>query len=153
VDPDVPITGVRTLAEVRGESVSATRGLARLIGLLAAVAAGLAAVGIYGVISFTVGQRTRELGVRMSMGARGGDVLRLVLRQGLAVIGAGTAVGLAGALAVTPLLRSSLYGVGTGDPVTLGAITALILAVGLGACYLPARRAARLDPLDALRHE
>jgi predicted lysophospholipase L1 biosynthesis ABC-type transport system permease subunit len=152
-DPDIPITNVRTLNEVRGESFSNTRGLARLVGLLAVVAAGLAAVGIYGVISFAVGQRTRELGIRMSMGARERDVLRLVVGHGLRVIGAGTTAGLAGAFLVTPVLRSALFGVGPADPVTLTAITVLTLAVGVGACYLPARRAARLDPLEALRHE
>jgi predicted permease len=152
-DRDVPISNVRTLAEVRDESVADTRGLARLIGLLATVGVLLAAVGIYGLISFTVAQRTRELGIRMSLGARASDVLWLVVGQGLRVVGLGAAAGLLGAWLASPVLRSTLFGVAPTDPVTLASISGLILAVGAAACYLPAHRASRLDPLKSLRDD
>ena len=115
--------------------------------------AGLAAVGIYGVLSYAVTQRTREIGIRMSLGASQERVLAEVLRQGLVLIAVGSAIGIAGALAAGKILTSQLHEVKPGDPSILAATTALLAVVGLIACYLPARRAARLNPTNALRHE
>jgi putative ABC transport system permease protein len=111
----------------------------------------LCATGIYGVLSFTTGQRTREIGVRMALGADAGSIRRMVLGEGAAVIGVGVAVGLAGALVATRFLQTLLFEIRPGDPLTLLSVSALLSVVGLAACYLPARRATRIDPLAALR--
>jgi putative ABC transport system permease protein len=124
-----------------------------LLAGFAALALLLAAIGIYGVMAFTVGQRTQEIGIRMALGAQTRDVLKLVVRQGLRLVLIGLALGIAGALALTQLLSSLLFGVGTRDPVTFVAIAALLSLVTLFACYLPARRATRVDPLVALRYD
>jgi putative ABC transport system permease protein len=136
------------------EKSTASRRLpAVLLSVFAGMALLLAAVGIYGVISFLVTRRTHELGIRMALGASGGRVLRLVLGEGIRLLLAGLATGLAGAFAVTRLLAHLLFGVGATDPVTFTAVATGLAAVALAACLIPARRASRVDPAVALRHE
>lgn len=153
VDPNVPVYQVRTLRQLMGASVARTRFLATVLALFAGVALVLAAVGIYGVVAYSVAQRTREFGIRLALGARAADVVRLVLGQGAALSAAGAAAGLVLTLIATPVLRRLLYQVTPTDPVTLVGGTLALLVVALVACYLPARRAARLDPMEALHHE
>ena len=124
-----------------------------LLGAFAAVALVLAAVGIAGVVANGVAQRTREIGVRMALGARGQDVLGMVMRQGMVMAGAGILAGLAGALALTRIMRSLLYGTSPTDPVTFALVTAALTAVALMATFVPALRATRVDPIVALREE
>ena len=126
---------------------------ASMFGVFGALALVIAAVGLYGVIGYAVSQRTHEIGVRMALGARGGDVLRMVMRQGASLAIAGALGGLLGALAVTRFLRAMLFGVTPLDPAAYVGAGALLLAAAALACYLPARRAARLDPVRALRAE
>ena len=127
------------------------RNIHGVLAVFAAVAMLVAAVGLYGVVAHSVTERTREIGVRMALGAEGRQVLRLFVRQGLLTAAAGTAIGLVGAAGLTRVLESLLFGVKPTDPLTLGAVAALLLAVALVACYVPARRASRIDPLIALR--
>jgi predicted permease len=151
LDPDLPIFGFTTLQDVIAESVSQPRFYTLLLGLFAALALVLAAVGIYGVISYLVSQRTRELGIRLALGATASQVLRLVLGQGLTLAVAGVIVGVGASFWLTRLIAGLLYGVGAADPFTFaGVVIVLLLVAGL-ACYLPARRAARVDPLTAIR--
>jgi ABC-type antimicrobial peptide transport system permease subunit len=124
-----------------------------LLSIFAAIALALAAVGTYGVVHFAIAQRTREIGIRVALGARGADLVRLVLRQGLALPLAGTAAGLVGALLLTRVMRHLLFQVDASDPVTFAAVAALLMAVTVAACWFPARRAMRVDPLVALRDE
>ena len=151
--PDIPVFAVQTMEEVIARSLSSTRYNVLLLGVFAGIALVLSAVGLYGVISYLVTQRTREMGIRMALGAQAGDVIRLVMRQGTALTAAGVALGLVGALAFTRLLESLLYGVSARDPVTFAAVAAVLTLVALAAAYLPARRAARADPLLAIRSE
>jgi predicted permease len=156
LDPDQPVANLKTMAQWQTESVTEPRYRTILLGLFATVALLLAAIGLYGVMSYSVTQRTNEIGIRMALGAAPRDVLRLILRQGLTLTLIGIGLGLAGALALTKLLSSlteMLYGVSAADPLTFGAIPLLLLLVAFLACYLPARRATKLDPLLALRRE
>jgi putative ABC transport system permease protein len=139
------------MAQVAAESVSRRRFAMQVVGLFGILALLLAAVGIYGVIAYSVTQRTREIGIRVALGASKTAILRWVLKQGLILTIAGVVVGLVGAFVLTRLLRSLLFGVA--DIVTYGALAALLTLVALIACYVPARRATKVDPLVALRYE
>ncbi len=153
VDPNQPIFEARTLEQIRAETVAPERLNLTLFGVFAAVALVMALVGIFGVISWSVTQRTREIGVRMALGARAGDVLRLVLRQGMSLVVAGIGLGLIGAVLLTRLLTALLFEVSATDPVTFGFVTLLLVGVALLACWIPARRATKVDPMVALRCE
>jgi putative ABC transport system permease protein len=153
VDRSVPVADVKTMDHVVSESITQPRFNLFLLGLFSAVAMVLSAAGIYGVTAYTVTQRTHELGIRIALGAQVGDVLKMILGQGMAVIGVGLVAGLAAAFGLMRLLRSLLFGVGENDPLTFVAITAVLVLVALIACYIPARRATKVDPLVALRAE
>ena len=153
INPALPIAWVRTIEEMLSESLRSRRFQLSLLGGFALTALILAAIGIYGVISYTTRERTRELGVRLALGARGGDVLRLVLRDGTALAAGGVVVGVVGAAALTQLLSGMLFNVTPLDPLTFLGGAAVLLVVATVACYLPARRAANLDPVAALREE
>ena len=150
---DAPVAEVKPMPVILTAATSAPRAVTSLFGTFAAVALVLGIVGIYGVISFFVGQRTREIGVRMALGAQPSDVLKLVIREGLSLTFIGVAVGLTAALALTRFLGSLLYGVGATDPPSFAGVAVLFAIVALAACYIPARRAMRVDPLVALRYE
>jgi predicted permease len=147
------IYGVRTLEDVMAGALAARRITMILLGVFAAVALVLASVGIYGVISFVVGQRTHEIGVRMALGAQRGDVMRLVFGEGVRMALAGLAAGVAAALGLTRLIANLLFGVAPEDPLTFAVVAIVLTMVALLACYLPARRAVRVDPMVALRYE
>ena len=153
VDKTVPVADIETMDRIVTESVMQPRFNMVLLGLFSAIALVLSAAGIYGVTSYTVTQRTHELGIRLALGAQLGDVLRLILKQGLAVILIGVAIGLAAAFVLTRLLRTLVFGISTNDPLTFIGITLLLSVVALIACYMPARRATKVDPLVALRYE
>jgi putative ABC transport system permease protein len=151
LDPSVPLARVATMEEIVGRFVAAPRFRTRLLGAFATVALLLSLVGLYGALSYTVSQRTREMGIRVALGARPVNVVGLVVRQGMAVVGVGLAIGLMVAVAAARLLSGLLYGVRPTDPTVYVAVTALLLLCGLVACAIPARRAGRVDPVVALR--
>jgi predicted lysophospholipase L1 biosynthesis ABC-type transport system permease subunit len=153
VDPRVALADAETLEDIKTRSLSGVREPAWLIGLFATISTALAALGLYGVVSHAVAARTREIGVRMALGASAGDVMTLVLRNIGAVIGLGVLAGLAGALAATPATRSLLFEVSPLDPASFAAAALGLLAVGLLAATVPARRAVRVDPTVALRSD
>jgi predicted permease len=153
VDPQQPITNVASMEEIVARSVGGHRFNLVLMSALAVLALVLAGVGIYGVLSYLVTQRTREIGVRMALGATAGQVLRLIIRQGLVAVGIGVAIGLGLVIAGTRLLRSLLVGVSTTDPLTFVVAAAALTVVALIATSIPAQRASALDPLRALRKE
>ena len=153
LDNDSPLYSARTMTDVVASAMWDDEYVGLLFGLFAALALCLAAVGIYGVISFAVTQRTHEIGVRMALGARRADVLKLVVRQGMSLALAGIGAGLAASFALTRLMANLLFGVSPSDPLTFGVIASLLGSVALLACYLPARRATKVDPLVALRQE
>ena len=153
IDPDQPVSDVRTMNQVMAEFVGRDRFNTLLLGIFAGLATLLATVGIFGVMSYSVTLRTREIGLRMALGAQPGEVLKVILKQGLLLTVIGIGLGLAGALALTRLLSGLLFEVGSTDPATLISIVLIFTFVALIACYIPARRATRVDPLIALRHE
>jgi len=153
IEPNVTLLEMRTMAEIASDSIQVTRLTLWLLSIFALTALGLAAVGIYGVLSYTVRQRTREIGTRLALGAAKSDIVWLVMRQGLAMAALGTGIGLGTGLLAVRSLRSMLYGVAASDPVTLGLAAAAVIATALAASYLPARRAACVDPMVALRYE
>jgi predicted permease len=145
--------GAQTMDEIISDSLATRRVLMILLGVFAALALGLASIGIYGVISYLVGQRTQEIGIRLALGAKRMDVLRLVLGAGIKMAAIGLIIGLVAALGLTRLMASLLYGVSATDPLTFTAVAILLMGVALAACYIPARRAMRVDPIVALRYE
>jgi predicted lysophospholipase L1 biosynthesis ABC-type transport system permease subunit len=151
LDPDLPVYNLRTMGDRVDESLARRRFAMLLLALFAAVALGLASVGVYGVIAYLVSQGTRELAVRMALGASPLGILVLVLRHGVSMAVAGIAIGLGGALALTRFMRSLLFGIEPADPLTFGAIALVLAVVALVASYVPARAARRVDPLVALR--
>jgi putative ABC transport system permease protein len=153
IDADQPIANVNTLDDVIAQRVAPRRFEAMLLVLFAAVALALAVVGIYGVVSYSVSQRTPEFGIRVALGAKGGDIVRMVLRQAGVLVVIGLAVGFAGAAMLTRFLTTLLFEITPSDPLTFGAVAALLAAVAIVACWLPARRAGTADPMTALRSE
>ena len=153
LDPDQPVAMVRTMDEWMETSVAGPRYRTALLALFALVALVLASTGIYGVMSYSVSQRTHEIGVRMALGARRADVLKLVVRQGMTLVVIGVGLGLVGAIALTRVMSTLLFGVTAKDPLTFAAVGALLMLVAFFACYMPARRATKVDPLVALRYE
>jgi ABC-type antimicrobial peptide transport system permease subunit len=153
MDRTLPIVDLRTMDDVFADSVARQRFLAQLLGIFAALALALAAVGTYGVLSYLVTERQREIGIRMALGADRTNVLSLVLRQGLSTTVIGLVLGIAGALGLTRLAGSLLFEVKPTDPLTFGGVAAVITLVALLACVVPARRATRVDPIVALREE
>jgi ABC-type antimicrobial peptide transport system permease subunit len=153
IDPNRPLVDPKTVEQSMAQQIQYPRYYSILLGLFSAVALALAAVGIYGVMAYAVAQRTREIGIRMALGAGRWDVLRLVVRQALLLIVYGLVLGLAGAMALTRFLSSELWEVTATDPVTFGAVPVLLVSVALVACLVPALRAVRVDPTIALRYE
>jgi predicted permease len=153
VDKDQPITNIETMERLMAKSAAPRRFNLLLLGVFALAGLALAGVGLYGVMSYTVTQRTREIGVRMAMGAQKVDVLRLVIEEGMKLALVGALLGLGGALALTRLLKTLLFSVSATDPLTFIVIAAVLMIVALLACWLPARRATKVDPLIAIRCE
>jgi putative ABC transport system permease protein len=153
IDKNQPIHSFKPLEAEVSKLVAPQRFTTMLLATFAALAALLAAIGIYGVMSYSVTQRTNEIGIRMALGAQTRDVMKVVMRQGVILTVAGVTIGLAASFALTRLISDLLFGVEATDPATLIAITLLLLVVALLACFIPARRATRVDPIVALRYE
>jgi putative ABC transport system permease protein len=153
IDANLPVMDVMSMEQRLAEYVEPRRFQTLLFGLFAALALVIATVGIYGVISYAVTQRTNEIGIRMALGAQAGDVLRMVLWRGISLTLIGVGLGLGAALALTRVLKNLLFEVSVTDPEIFALITLLLVGVALIASYIPARRATKVDPLQALRHE
>jgi ABC-type antimicrobial peptide transport system permease subunit len=153
VNSNLPLASVRTMEEVYGKSLARTSFTLVMLGIAGAMALALGIIGIYGVISFTVSQRKREIGIRLALGAQSGDVLSMLLKQGAKLALMGVCVGVVGALLLARLMTSLLFGVTAHDPLTFGLVAAVLMLVALLACYVPARRAMKVDPMVALRYE
>jgi len=152
LNPEIPAR-FRTFSQVYSASLGSRRFNVVLIGFFGIVALLLATTGVFGVMAYSVSRRTREIGVRVALGAASGDVLRMILSQGLRTIFMGVAIGIAGSLALTRTVESLLFGVTATDPLTFGGVTLLLVGVALVACFIPARRAMKVDPMVALRYE
>jgi putative ABC transport system permease protein len=153
LDSTVPLSKVRLMDDVLTSAQSRPRFLTLLLSLFSGVALAIAIVGIYGVISYSVARRAREFGLRMALGAQQHDVLRMVLWQGASLTLWGTAIGVIGALLLARLMRSLLFGISATDPATFAGVALVLGVVAVASCYIPARRAMRIVPMDALRHE
>jgi ABC-type antimicrobial peptide transport system permease subunit len=153
IDPDMPISDVKTQTQQIAGTMIRERLLGRLASFFGALALLLACVGLYGLMSYAVSQRTREIGIRVALGAERSDVLKLVVGQGFKLAVIGVVIGIAGALGLTRFLSSLLYGVTPTDPLTFVGVSLLLVAVALLACYIPARRATKVDPMVVLRYE
>jgi putative ABC transport system permease protein len=153
VDPNQPAGRIQSLDQVRADSIAAPRLTANLLGLFALLALAIAAAGIGGVMALSVSQRTHEIGVRMAIGARPAEIVRMILRQGMGLAIVGVALGVSAAFALTHTVRTFLFGVTPNDPLTFVGVVAVLSAAAFTACYVPARRAAQVDPLRALRTE
>ena len=153
IDPGQPVANIRTLRDLRGESLASPRLTTMLLGIFAMLALIITATGLAGVVAFTVSQRTREIGIRMALGAERGAVMRMILRQGLGMVVAGLVIGIGSALALSRVMDGLLYGVQPGDPLTFAVVALVLIGVATAACVLPARRATAIDPLAALRSE
>jgi ABC-type antimicrobial peptide transport system permease subunit len=152
-DPAIPLTEMKTQRQQMAETIGKPRAFAVLTTVAGMIGLLLACVGLYGVVSYETIRRTREIGIRMALGARRSDVLRLVMRQTVVVVTIGAAIGLALALAGSRLIESELFGIAPTDPFAIGSAVAVLIGVALAASYLPARRASQLDPTQALRYE
>jgi putative ABC transport system permease protein len=153
IDKNLPVTDIEPLNDALGKSISQERFRTFLLGSFSAIALVLAAVGIFGVMSYSASRRTHEIGIRIALGAGRGEVLRLILGQGMKLALFGLGIGVVAAFLLTRLMSSLLYSVSATDPVTFASVTIILLSVALTACYIPARRAMRVDPMVALRHE
>jgi ABC-type antimicrobial peptide transport system permease subunit len=153
IDSSVTVDDIATMSQVLSNSITTPRSYAVLLGTFSAVALGLASIGLYGVLSYSVKQHSREIGIRVALGARKRTILRLVLGQGLTISVVGLVFGLAGAIALTRYMRAMLFEVRPLDPATFLLVSSLVLAVTLLASYIPARHATTVDPMTALRHE
>jgi putative ABC transport system permease protein len=153
LDTELTVDNIATMEQRVADSVARPRFYAVLLGIFASIAVALAAVGIYGIMSYSVSQRTREIGIRIALGAETREVLGLVLRQGMTLAAIGIMVGLGGALAVSRYLENMLFGITPFDGSTFAAVLILLTAISAIACYVPARRATRVDPIIALRYE
>ncbi len=153
LDPELPVYRVTTMEQLVADSMAQRRFAMLLLGIFAALALGLASVGLYGVMAYSVVQRTHEIGIRMALGAQNRDVLKLVMRQAIVLIVAGLSIGLGAAFGLSRLMSTLLFGVGASDPITFAGVALLLVTVALLACYIPARRATKVDPMIALRYE
>jgi len=151
IDRNLPVSDLRSMEDVTASALSQPRFITFLLALFAGTALTLAAIGIYGTISLLVAERTQEMGIRLALGANKPEILKLVMGQGMILTAIGVSIGLAGAAVLTRTLSGLIYGVGTLDPMTFIAVPALLCAVALAACFLPARRAASVDPITTLR--
>jgi putative ABC transport system permease protein len=153
IDKDQPVSNIRTMEDILSESVARQRFSMLLLGIFAALALVLAAVGIYGVMSYSVAQRTHEIGIRMALGAQKSDVLKLAVGGGLKLVLIGVVIGLVAAFILTRVMSSLLFGISATDPTTFITISLVLISVALLASYIPARRATKVDPMVALRYE
>jgi putative ABC transport system permease protein len=153
IDPELPVTDIKTLDQYRTDSVAVPRFNTFLLSLFAALALTLTAIGLYGVISYSVTQRTNEIGIRMALGAGTADILKMILQQGMKLVIIGLGIGLVLAFAVTRMIGSLLHNVSVYDPFTFAAVAFILLGIALFACFIPARRATKTDPLVSLKYE
>ena len=153
IDPDQPIYDVKTLAERVSAATAVSRSLTILFSTFALLALVLGSIGIYGIVSYAVTQRTQEIGVRMALGARAGDILHLILKHGVVLVLSGVVIGIAGAFALTRFLASLLFGVTPTDTLTFVIVSVIFFLIAMIASFIPARRATKVDPLVALRYE